>query len=363
MKRLMVLMAAVFTVFALCACGGGSGGGSDHAAADIVVPPSVEVPDDTAPYVLSTIPEINGTAGINSAITVTFNEPINPATITLNSILLDDADGIPVDGAVAYDAASRTATFHPDADLVPEENYKATVTTAIEDLAGIAMEKEYSWEFTTGNADTTPPEISSRFPAKDANSVALNTVIAVTFSEPIDLSTLNTQTLTLNGTALVDGTVEYVGTTALFKPAANLMPNTVYTVSVAETIEDLAGNALGAPEEWEFTTGTQADLVAPQALSVYPQSGAINVPTDSVLEVEFDEAIMPFEFGIIDDRPVTVTFNENYTIATLMPTDGLGGRKIYTAQIKVADMAGNFMDEIYAWRFATDSAELSTTEN
>lgn len=138
MKRLMVLITSVITVFALCACGGGSGGGggSDDAAADNVVPPSVEVPDDTAPYVLSTIPEINSTAGINRAITVTFNEPIEPATITSSSILLDDADGFPVAGAVDYDEASRTATFRPDADLGPEKDYIATVTTDVEDLAG-----------------------------------------------------------------------------------------------------------------------------------------------------------------------------------------------------------------------------------
>lgn len=277
-------------------------------------------------------------------------------TITSSSILVHDVDGVAIDGAVDYDEASRTAIFRPNADLDPEKGYVATVTTDVEDLSGNPLDEDYIWEFTTGDAlsaDTTPPEISNRFPAEDANSVVLNTVIAVTFSEPIDPSTIDAQALTLNGAASVDGTVDYVGTTVLFKPAANLMANTVYTVSVADTIEDLAGNTLGITEEWNFTTGTQADVLAPQVLSVSPRNGAINAPTDSSLELEFDEAIMPFEFGIIDDNPVTVTFNSEYTTATLTPTDGLRSGATYTVQVKVSDMAGNLMDEVFEWKFTT----------
>lgn len=221
----------------------------------------------------------------------------------------------------------------------------------------MALTEDYIWEFSTGNAlsaDTTPPTILSRFPARDANLVALNPVIAVTFSEPIDSSTLNTQALTLkNNTTSVNGTVEYVGTTALLKPATNLMTSTVYTVSVADTIEDLAGNTLGITEEWNFTTGTQADVLAPQVKSVSPENGASDVSTDSPLEIEFNEAIMPFEFGIIDDKPVTVTFNSAYTTATLTPTDGLRSGATYTVQVKVSDMAGNLMDEVFEWKFTT----------
>lgn len=353
-KRLIILVAYSFSVLALFACGGGGGGGDDA----IVVPPvkvvdTVEVADTVAPYVLSTIPEFNNTSvAINRAITVTFNEPIAPATITLYSILVDDEYGNAIVGAVEYDESSLTATFIPDSYLVFGDTYVATVTTDIEDLSGNTLVEDYIWQFTTSDADLIAPDVLSHYPAVNANSVALNTAIAVTFNEPIDPFTINAQALTLNGTAPVDGTVTYVGTTALFKPTANLMAGTVYTASVAGTIKDLAGNDLETTVEWKFTTGNQADVIGPLVLSVSPPKGEDDVPITSLMQVNFDESITPFEFGLIDGIPVTVTFNNDFTTATLKPTAGLRSGVTYSALIYVSDMAGILMDGPFVWEFS-----------
>jgi hypothetical protein len=50
-------------------------------------------PDITAPVVSSTIPIIDaGQMAVNSAVTVTFSEPMNPLTISANTFVLKQGD-------------------------------------------------------------------------------------------------------------------------------------------------------------------------------------------------------------------------------------------------------------------------------
>jgi hypothetical protein len=112
-------------------------------------------------------------------------------------------------------------------------------------------------------ADTTPPTVSARTPASGSANVALGTTVTVTFSEDMDATTINTNTIQLRNAAntLIAGTVTYnVGTrVATLTPSAMLALSTVYTVTVRggagdPRVKDLAGNALAANDSWSFTT-------------------------------------------------------------------------------------------------------------
>src|SRR5207248_8094330 len=94
-------------------------------------------------------------------------------------------------------------------------------------------------------ADTTPPTVSSTFPANTATGVAIEAKIAAVFSEAMAPGTIRTTTFTLKqGTTPIPGKVTYVGTTATFSPAGNLLTNTQYTATITTGTKDLAGNAL-----------------------------------------------------------------------------------------------------------------------
>jgi hypothetical protein len=352
-------------VIHLAACGGSSGGSSSGSSGSSSDGGSSDI---TSPFVSSTNPAHNATGvATNRSVTATFNKDIDPATIKDISFILDDQNGSPITGDVSYDAASKTAIFRNGA-LAPDTTYTATITRDVEDLVGNPLANDYAWQFTTASPssvtppvtppvlDTTPPTVVSRFPAPNANSVETNVTVSVTFSEPIDPTTINSQSLTLslNGTTPVAGTVTYVGTTALFTPSTNLATGAAYTVSVAETVSDLAGNFLvSAPVVWDFTTGSSVDSQPPIVLSVSPPDNAVNVPTNSSLEVTFNEAIKPFEFVLLEGRPVTVTFNAAYTTVTLTPTASLRPGSTYESRITVSDQAGNRMTEPFIWRFTT----------
>ncbi len=76
---------------------------------------------------------------INQALTATFSEAMNPATINAATFTLTGPGGVGVTGAVTYVAAGSVATFTPAANLASSTVYTATITTGAMDLAGDAL--------------------------------------------------------------------------------------------------------------------------------------------------------------------------------------------------------------------------------
>ena len=82
-----------------------------------------------------------------------------------------------------------------------------------------------SSDTTTTDYDSTAPTVSSTNPASDVTGVAVDSKIFVTFSEAMDVSTINTEKFTLSGSSgAVSGTVTYSGTIATFIPSTSLSP-------------------------------------------------------------------------------------------------------------------------------------------
>ncbi|NMC71785.1 MAG: Ig-like domain-containing protein [Myxococcales bacterium] len=109
-------------------------------------------PDTTPPTVVASTPAA-GAVDVDrtTAITVTFSEPVDPATVTAAAFTLE-AEGAPVSGAVTLDAAGLVATFAPAAPLAWSTTYTATVHPTVRDLAGNALDAAYSWFFVTAVA-------------------------------------------------------------------------------------------------------------------------------------------------------------------------------------------------------------------
>jgi VCBS repeat-containing protein len=106
-------------------------------------------------------------------------------------------------------------------------------------------------------ADTTAPTITGRDPAAGDDDVAVGANVVVTFSEPIDPTTVTNSTVTLRAqaeTTDVPAAVSTNGAVVTLDPVGSLAPDTTYVVTVAASVADLAGVPLGAPATWSFTT-------------------------------------------------------------------------------------------------------------
>ncbi len=112
---------------------------------------------NTPPEVSSTLPAnlaVNVWTG--QRVTATFNKAMNAATLTPQSFTL--LQGVtPVTGTVSFDAVTNTATFTPMSALMPSLQYTATITTAAQSAAGLALAQAMVWTFTTHAGLSTSP--------------------------------------------------------------------------------------------------------------------------------------------------------------------------------------------------------------
>jgi len=327
-----------FLLAGLVIAGCGDGGRTGH-----------WLPGASQPTVTAVAPLNNATGvTINSAVTATFSEAMDPATITTATFTLNQG-ATPVPGTVTYSGV--TAVFTPTGNLAFNTAYTATITTGARDLAGNALAGNSVWTFTTGAIpDTTRPTVTSTFPGNAATGVFTNTRVTATFSESMNPATITGTTFTLTGpgATAVAGTVTYaVGArTATFTPTANLADNTSYTATITTGATDLAGNALAANFIWSFTTGAGGaalDNTAPTVTLTNPADNAIGVATNSAVNATFSERMNPLTittatFTVQATGPPlgpilagTVAYLDN--IATFTPTAILADNTSYTATI------------------------------
>ncbi len=108
--------------------------------------------------------------------------------------------------------------------------------------------------------DTTSPSVISRSPEQNQSGVSPTVEIRVSFDEALLASSVNSQSLVVsqNGT-VVAGIVSYDSTSHSItnKPISALSASATYTVTLANTLKDSAGNAFGG-YSWNFQTSDAA---------------------------------------------------------------------------------------------------------
>ncbi|MBF0106475.1 MAG: Ig-like domain-containing protein [Deltaproteobacteria bacterium] len=106
--------------------------------------------DQQPPTVIAVLPEAeDNQVSILTPVKVTFSEHVDAGLITNRTFTLKDEDHNPIEGGVSYDCRTKTAVFLPRRPLEVEMTYTAVVSADISDGAGLTMEDDYEWEFTT----------------------------------------------------------------------------------------------------------------------------------------------------------------------------------------------------------------------
>jgi hypothetical protein len=103
------------------------------------------------PLVISTSPA-NTESGVlvNKTVTATFNEKMNPVTVTKVGAFTVEASAKGsqlLSGTVNY--VDSTASFTPSVLLAPNKSYTGIIKATVKDLKGNYMQADYVWTFTT----------------------------------------------------------------------------------------------------------------------------------------------------------------------------------------------------------------------
>ena len=99
--------------------------------------------------VLNAVDPASGASNValNAAITVSFNSPIDPSSVTPASFSLNGPHG-PEPGS--YTVNGSTISFAPTHLFYPNTGYTAEITSGIHDSSGLALSSDVTWSFTTG---------------------------------------------------------------------------------------------------------------------------------------------------------------------------------------------------------------------
>jgi hypothetical protein len=166
-------------------CGGGSGGDTS---------PDGTVADTTAPKIVALSPLGEHFAPVLSKLTATFDEPLDPATVTAANLrltvrLYDSSPTLP--GTVAYDATTNTISFTPLRPLNFDSTYQLHIGAvtdpsgnAFEGVAfqvhtvvnGITHETQYTNNVISGSVENTPDALGrpAKVVAYDKDGTALS---------------------------------------------------------------------------------------------------------------------------------------------------------------------------------------------
>lgn len=311
--------------------------------------------------------------------TATFTHEMDPATLTEATFTLQ-CGGDPVSGTlwVNYLAQQKTAslTLGSPTNLPENTSCTATVNTGAKDMAGTSLADNFSWVFTTARvADTTAPTVIQTINPNGAAGVAINTKVGATFSKAMDPATITPTTFSvMQGTVPVSGTVSYKGVSALFTPASNLLPSTLYTITVKGGIngaKDLAGNPMIGDFVISWTTGSDLDTTPPKVTRSLNATGASDVALNTNVGAIFSEDMDPQTITtttfIVSTGTSTVPGTLIYSgvSAIFNPLSSLAPNTRYTNTIKggssgVKDLAGNSMSSDYVWSWTTGSTTKST---
>jgi len=255
--------------------------------------------DNAGPRVLSVDPA-NGSLGAapGAAVAITFNEAVQPGTLRTgagtasNIVLLLGNTAVPLVAPVLSNG-NRTVTLRAAQPLVSAAQYTLSIRggpDGPQDEAGLSLADAFVSTFTV--RDVVAPAIVSAFPAPDAQGVLPEAAIRIAVSEPIAAGTL---TLRTAAGALVPGvTALTAGNRAIvFSPQSFLLPNTSYTVTLAN-VTDLAGNPLagGSFVSRFFTVDTLGPVISALQIAGAARAGATVavqaiVPASDTARVEF----------------------------------------------------------------------------
>jgi len=134
--------------------------------------PSAPITPTLPPAITAVFPPQNSDGAlVSTLISATFSDDMNESTITTTSFTLT-LGGVPVAVAsVSYDAITRTATLTPDADLVSSSEYRATISSTVENSAGVTpLTADFVWSFSVSP--------TTALVSKDSDAVVGNDVSA-----------------------------------------------------------------------------------------------------------------------------------------------------------------------------------------
>lgn len=347
--------------------------------------------DVTKPTIVELTPADDSVhTSLAQTIKIRFSEPVYPGSgdITIRNLYSDAVfDIIPVTSNRVSGFGTDTISIQVASPFGSNQSYYVNISPqAFRDAAGNLFDgitNKTSWNFSV-TLDVTPPTIASMTPATGLNSVPVNQVFKLTFSEAVRFKdgSNSTDKIVIRGTRSNTSPVATLaeidtdGKTLVIKPwsyatnqQVNLQQSTSYYIEIpAGIITDMAGNEFGGIlNEYTWTFGTVgSDRTAPSI-----QSAAVSGSNRIILTYNepLDETKVPptgsFYVTANDIRlNVTGVSVSGQTVILTLQTGVVYGQNIklyYTrSDPAIQDLSGNLAANLTNYAVKNESGATQT---
>jgi len=282
-----------------------------------------------------------------------------------------------VEVVIALAPAAPGDTLHLSSASLKADQMTVALTTAapmqvvdyaigvhgVKDLAGNSIQTPVVKTFTgSTDADTTPPQLVSRYPAPNATNVPVTVQVTLQFSEPVTSASFfaGFKWSTPSGPVPFLADSPDNGVHVIVSPQNILQAGVKYDLALID-IQDLAGNTMPTVV-WSFTTTTSSDNTPPTFVSSDPADGATRVSIHNALSLTFSEAINQSVLDITvtpDIGDGTVAFTNSGKTFVFTPNNPLLADQQYNVLIPpdgVYDLAGNGIATPVFIQFTTGNA-------
>ncbi len=248
-----------------------------------VLPPTATntpVPEpDTPPVLLSMAPQPGEEIAPTGLMTITFNQPIDPASAA-GALQFDP----PIPGTV--NVHGQQLIFTPQKPLAREATYKLHLRESLQAKNGLHLTRPLTVRFQVAGL----LKVSSVQPADGSAKVDPTSKIVAVFNRPVVPLTSVEKIANLPGpltiTPRVAGHGEWLNSALYqFIPDAPLAAGQMYTVQIDPNLQDMGGNPLAKPVMWRFT------VQPPKLMKIVPKAQKI-APTQ-LFTLTFNTALDP----------------------------------------------------------------------
>ena len=315
--------------------------------------------DNFAPIVVDRSPRRGQSLPPDAAVELVFDRPMDQETVAeAFSLQLAAEQSEPVSGQISW-VDEQTLQFTP-ADALPRDTtYDAILTQAARSADGDLLGEPYTFRFMTAGF----LEVAQVIPEAGTIDIETNPTITVIFNRPVvpltSLAEAENLPQPLAFDPEVEGSGEWLNTSIyVFRPEEALAGGTTYSVNVEGGLEDISGAILADDFQWQFTTQP------PEVVWSSPQDGAVQVPVDTTVSVQFNQPIDPdaaidafsLNSGALFGGGVDGDFKVDNQTLTFTPTEQLDFDQTYTLNIEAGVTSaegGEGMRQAYGIRFTT----------
>ncbi|MDJ0835210.1 MAG: Ig-like domain-containing protein [Acidobacteriota bacterium] len=326
--------------------------------------------DESRPSVIRQRPA----AGANNVapdatVTLFTNEALDPNS--LPGGIFATQNGEVIAGQVTLSPDGRAVTFLPDQPFAFGASIRAFFTEDVHDLSG---NRAYAYNQVFRIATDPLNEAPYLVDVTGVSGAALNTVIRIGYSEPLDAAGVTTDNVILRRSStgtdhpvrvdLVDGS-----TVIRMRLESPLEAQSSYRVIIPEsTVFDLQGEAVPALSYY-FSTSTEIDSAVPVIEHFSPPAGFSNISLNALVRIRFSERMNRLTFNessvsLVPDGgsalPLSIAFEDGDREVILTPQTSLPPQTLFEVTLDgVTDRAGNAV--VSTTRQFTTGDALDTT--